>query len=574
MKVKINKYNSAYADVIIQEKDFKRELALIKNMPVRYYDKDSKLWSIPLYDLKLLKDKTKKSMLRLTIQDQLKDNFRHYRSKIKELIDIKNHNGKTFINEMDILAVNLYPFQTVGAYFLYKSKNAILGDSVGLGKTAMALAATERWFNEVQINSAIVICPSTLKRNWENEIKKFTERTVTNVDGSKAKRKAAYKQAYKTDFVIIAYDTLFRDYDELISKYIIEKNFIFTLILDELQKVKNSTTKRSKFVRKISERAKFRIGLSATPIENNIMDLFNVYHVIDNKIFGDGRLYKHFQNNYCKLDYWGGVVGVKNENAEKTIIKRMSHAFIKRFKEDVLDQLPERIESNFWIKLSNEQRNIYDDIKHKIIDEINDKNKATKVKQANVFAMLIYLRQVCLSAKLLGVSKNISTKTDFLLDFIDGLDGKSKIVIFVHFKMMLQLLKESLIGAGYNLITITAEDKFNVRIDKLNEFNNNKNLKILLTGDVLTEGVNISSANYLINFDMLFNPAKMEQRNGRIDRLDNVHKTLNIVNLIAEDTVEEHMFEILESKKSLYKTIIDEDRVENRITLKNIGKII
>ena len=252
----------------------------------------------------------------------------------------------------------------------------------------------------------------------------------------------------------------------------------------------------------------------------------------------------------------------------------MKHVFIKRFKEDVSMQLPKRIENNYWIQLSDAQRSIYNDIKKKIIDEINDEKKAKKVRQANALAMIMYLRQVCLSAKLLGVADNISTKTDFLLDFIKSLDNKSKIVIFVHFKMMLQLLKNSLIDAGYNILTITASDKIDDRFNILDKFNNNKNTKILLTGDVLTEGVNIPSANYSVNFDMLFNPAKMEQRNGRIDRLDNKHKTLNIINFIAENTIEERMFEILENKRRLYKSIIDQNKVEGRLTLNNIGKLL
>ena len=565
-------HDNNYAKVSIQKnKYFLMELSLIKDMPIRYWSVKDKSWFIPIFDLGLLSRKTKKTPYKLQITDELKEKYQQYIANIKDILKIKKISNETFIKDMDVLAINLYPFQTVGAYYLYKAQNAILGDSVGLGKTIMALAVVERWFNEVRINSTLVLCPSTLKRNWENEIKRFTERSTIVISGDKPKRKQQYKQAYKYDFIVISYDTLFRDYEDLIKPFILDKNFYFTLIMDELQSLKNSSAKRTKFSKLIAKNAKYRLGLSATPIENGIMDLYNVYQVIDNKIFGDGRLYEHFKNRYCILDYWGGIKDIKNRNI---IIKRMKHVFIKRFKEDVSMQLPKRIENNYWIQLSDAQRSIYNDIKKKIIDEINDEKKAKKVRQANALAMIMYLRQVCLSAKLLGVADNISTKTDFLLDFIKSLDNRSKIVIFVHFKMMLQLLKNSLIDAGYNILTITASDKIDDRFNILDKFNNNKNTKILLTGDVLTEGVNIPSANYSVNFDMLFNPAKMEQRNGRIDRLDNKHKTLNIINFIAENTIEERMFEILENKRKLYKSIIDQNKVEGRLTLNNIGKLL
>ena len=565
-------HDNNYAKVSIQKnKYFLMELSLIKDMPIRYWSVKDKSWFIPIFDLGLLSRKTKKTPYKLQITDELKEKYQQYIANIKDILKIKKISNETFIKDMDVLAINLYPFQTVGAYYLYKAQNAILGDSVGLGKTIMALAVVERWFNEVRINSTLVLCPSTLKRNWENEIKRFTERSTIVISGDKPKRKQQYKQAYKYDFIVISYDTLFRDYEDLIKPFILDKNFYFTLIMDELQSLKNSSAKRTKFSKLIAKNAKYRLGLSATPIENGIMDLYNVYQVIDNKIFGDGRLYEHFKNRYCILDYWGGIKDIKNRNI---IIKRMKHVFIKRFKEDVSMQLPKGIENNYWIQLSDAQRSIYNDIKKKIIDEINDEKKAKKVRQANALAMIMYLRQVCLSAKLLGVADNISTKTDFLLDFIKSLDNRSKIVIFVHFKMMLQLLKNSLIDAGYNILTITASDKIDDRFNILDKFNNNKNTKILLTGDVLTEGVNIPSANYSVNFDMLFNPAKMEQRNGRIDRLDNKHKTLNIINFIAENTIEERMFEILENKRKLYKSIIDQNKVEGRLTLNNIGKLL
>lgn len=166
------------------------------------------------------------------------------------------------------------------------------------------------------------------------------------------------------------------------------------------------------------------------------------------------------------------------------------------------------------------------------------------------------------------------------MDFLASIDDKSKIVVFTHFIGMVELLKETLDKYKYKNICIHGNQGsplfcgINDRVKVINQFNGDESCKILVTSDILTEGVNITSANYVVNFDMLFNPAKMEQRVGRIDRLGTKHKVINIVNIIAEKTIEEQVFETVWEKRKMSTDILDNNRMENRLTIKDIRQLI
>jgi SNF2 family DNA or RNA helicase len=472
---------------------------------------------------------------------------------------------------------NLYQFQALGAYFLYKGKTSLLCDMVGLGKTIQAITATEKRFENNTINFGLIICPSTLKKNWYNEIEKFTKnKKALLISGGKQHRKYLYKRSYRYDYLIINYDLLLNDI-EYMNEFVFGRNYKIQLIIDEIQYIKNKSTKRTKYARMIAEKCKYRIGLSATIIENTVIDLFSSFQVIDKTVFGDDGNYFPFVRRYCKFDFFGKPIGYKNADE---IRKRISPYYIRRFKEDVLDQLPDVIENNYWISLSLEQRLFYNKIKEQIVDELQDRTKAEKIKNANVLTMLNYLRQSTLSAKLVGHKHNISTKTKELLNLLESIDNNSKVIVFCFFTDMIEILHRELSrlrikhmamhGFRSKKCYIHKDD----RIDKIKEWDADNSQRVLLTSDILREGVNILSANYLVNFDLLFNPAKMNQRNGRFDRIGNKHKVINIINFIAEDTVEERVFNYLYERKEMSTDILDSGKTEKRIQIKNITNFI
>jgi len=357
----------------------------------------------------------------------------------------------------------------------------------------------------------------------------------------------------------------------LIKEFIIDSHFMFHLILDEIQYIKNNKAKRSKYTKKLAESARRVTGLTATPYENTPTDLWSIFHPIDTTVYGGQRTFSRFEERYIAQDYWGTATGARNLTELR---KRKSPSFIRRLKEEVLDELPDKIESDYWVELSREQRQIYNDIKNKIVTEIQDQEKAEKIKMAEVLPMMIYLRMAVQSASLLTHKRGESTKLNQLVDLITD-TGDIKLVVFCFFTGMIDMIGDTLTGLGVGNIAIHGKNtKPDERVAKVNKFNNDKDIKVLATSDILREGVNATSANYLVNFDILFNPAKMEQRVGRIDRMGNENATINIINFIGVDTVEEEVYAIYSGKKKISTEVIDDGKIENRLTMKSIKSLL
>ena len=562
-----------FCEIIINGGKFYDVLAIIKDLPVRDYVKEIRCWIIPHKDIMILIKQLKAINVEVKINAVVKNKYLEYLNWKSEQILIKTskYDYTKYENEVNS-DKRLYPFQVLGSFFLYKSGDGLLCDMVGLGKSVQSLTAVGKHFSDKSINFCIIICPSTLKKNWEQEIKKWSNKTSFVVTGDKNNRRKQYKAAYKYDYMIINYEMLNFDM-QLIHDYILSKGYEYALIVDEIQYIKNHLAKRSENTKTISYFAKYSIGMSATAIENSLMDLWSVFQAIDVTVFGSKKLFWHFKDKFIKVDWFGNPIGYKDE---ETIKKRMSPYLIRRLKEDVLNDLPDRIENNFWVELSPIQRKFYDEVSSQVTTSITDMEKAEKIKYAEILPMITYLRQCVLSAKLVGHSENISTKTTQLLEFLESVDDKSKIVCFTHFVGMVELLKETL--DTYKIKNMCIHGKtgsplfcpVNNRVATIDIFNNDPSCKILVCSDILTEGVNITSANYLLNFDLLFNPAKMEQRVGRIDRIGQKHESINIINFIASDTIDDDIYEKVISKQKISTDIMDNKRIESRISFNDI----
>lgn len=578
--------NSCLIKLSYLNPNFSSYFTIMKRLPVKKFIQDKKSWMIPIIDLPKITNHCKNNNLFFKISDSgVKKRYKklkHWKInqlKIKGISDDDNKVDKIYDEMNGVLneETKLYRFQALGSYFLYKGKTALLCDMVGLGKTVQTIAALERHLLEGNTNFNIILCSSTLKKNWYNEIEKFTDnRKALIISGNKQHRKLLYKRSYKYDYMIINYDLLMYDFD-LIEEYLFNRKYKIGLAIDEIQYIKNKSTKRTKLTRKIASHCNIRFGLSATIVENTVLDLFSSFQVIDKSVFGDDSNYMNFMKRYCKFDFFGIPKGYKNAGE---IRNRISPYYMRRFKEDVLGELPDRIESNYWIELSPTQRDFYNKIKDQIVDELQDEEKAKKIKNANVLSMLGYLRQSTLSAQLVGHKDNISTKTTELFNLIDSIDKKSKIIVFCHYTEMIEILANELTKRNIKHVAMHGSRKkkcyvkLDDRIDTISNWDDDPSMRVLLTSDILREGVNILTANYLVNFDLLFNPAKMEQRIGRADRIGNKHKVINIINFIAENTVEEKMFNYLYERKEMSRDIIDFGKIEKRIKMNDVYRLV
>ena len=588
----LKKYNHTFFLVKfkLDSDDFEKAIDVIKFLPVRLYKSVLKGWLIPIIDLPTLLDILDTYHFEYKFRGNISKKYirQHYKQILgwrKEQLGIKKYYrsidpdsviSKWYSNQMDVLNKNLFSFQAFGSYFAFNSDASIICDPVGLGKSAQALACAEKRMDEEETNFNLIICPSTLKKNWAEEIEKFTDKKYTVVSGEKSKRKRMYRQSYLYDYMIINYDVLFNDYDEIYEFMLDKDGYKINLIIDEIQYINNRKSKRAKAVKLISDECLYILGLSATLLENKITDLYNNFLVIDESVFGDKTQYANFVHKFCEVDYWGTVTGYKNK---KVIKQRMAPYFIRRLKEDVEDELPDRVENNFWIELSTEHRKVYNDVKKKIVDEIEDIERKRKIVMADIFPMVVYLRQCLLSTSLIGHKHNYSAKTDELLNIIKMVGRKGKFVLFCHFPLMIELLKEKMDEIGLKSMAMHATKKYknycdiDDRVPLIKKFNEDKSYRMLITSDILREGVNILSANYIVNFDLLYNPAKMEQRVGRLDRIGTKHKTINIINIIAQKTVDENVYERIKSKREMSADILDNRRQEKRLTMRDVMEV-
>lgn len=561
------------ADITGSGRSFWDGINLIKELPVRSFKNElnRKYWIFPLRDLQEVQEACGDKNVPLIVADKIVRDYKNWLEFARFQISLRHRNPLTEIPlDFNILKLPLFDFQILSAWFAHNVRGALIGHPVGIGKTVIALAVNERRFLDQDINFSIVSCPATLKQNWKREIEKFTNRSYIIIKGNRSKRKKLYKNAYKFDYMIINYD-LYRHDWELIKEYILERHFIFSNVFDECQYLKNPRALRTRYSRKLSAEAKYDSGLSATAFEKSAIDLQSIYQLLDDTAFSSSIL--QFADRYLDTDFFGKPTGTRNI---KDIRLRMTPTFIRYKKEDVLDELPEIIDNNFFIELSATQRKLYNEVANRIVDSIQDEEKAHKILVADILPMMIYLRQCACSALLVGHKENVSTKTQKLIEFIDNymdLDH-DKMIIFCTFVPMIEELGRVLTDLGHRNIAIHAKNcPIDDRIPIVEEFDNSPDMPFLVSSNILQEGVNAPHVNYVMNFDILFNPAKMIQRYGRADRLDSVHETINIINMVAEDTVEEDVFDIYLKAREAGEEILDNGVTESRMTVKFIRNL-
>jgi SNF2 family DNA or RNA helicase len=553
-------------------------------MPVREYYRERQRWTIPTTDIPILRKRAQIHHIPLDISQPVIYSYNKHMEWRREQANILNGDVEVDPGNYPITGT-LFPFQLIGAEVVYNACISVGGayicDPVGLGKTVQSISVVERMMAERIVNFGFIICKSTLKRNWLAEFQQFTPgRSITIIEGDKPKRKKLYKQAYKHDYLVIGYEILMRDID-LIDDNILKRGFNFTQIVDEAQYIKTPEAQRTIATKAIAEHAHSKIGLSATPLETRLTDLFSGFQLIHDMVLGVNQ--SNFIQHYCTIDdYTGQIIGYQNT---RELRSRLKPYLVRRFKEDVMDQLPQRIENNLWVDMLPEQAQLYKDMKRNIADAIEDMEKKQKIQMASILPMITYLRQVCLSTKIVGHPENISAKTGELMEMLETIDQRSKVVVFCHYTGMIELLHETLNSAGIKhtamhggggtvgktALAVPVEK----RIDTINAWQADPHSRVLLTSDILSEGVNIPSASYIINFDILFNPAKMEQRVGRLDRLSQKHSHINIINILTNGTLEEDlMYQRLKERRNMTTEIMDGGRVESRMSFNDIRSII
>lgn len=543
-------------------------LNLIKRQPVKKF---KSCWKCDVSNIKeLLEDLStlKKETVHVDIGIF---NYFFAKKKYQKKI-LKLRNSLDGINSgVELVPPNqLLPFQHIGVEFIREVKFGLIADKVGLGKTVQGFSAAQALWEDGEIQKCFIVVPSSLKKKWQRDIKNLLGVDAFILEGLKEERPKMYEKWMNGDdlFMIISYDTFRIDYNIYMHNFLPK---LFGIIFDEVQRLKNKSTQRSEAMKSIASHpyCNARIGLSATYIETGLHDMFGAMYVIDDQVFGDN--YMSFADKYLEISYMGKITGASKEGV-KLARNRMKLCSVRRRKPQVKDQLqaflPKVNENTLWLSLSKEEKQLYNEILEGVTDKIEDLEKKGQVSGAIAITQMQLLQQAVLSTEMFGYRVKKSSKIEALIEMLPEIIEENKVIIFCHFTKFIDFLEKALKKAGINCYAMHGSrkegyDKNRQRV--VDEFSESKDTHVLITSDILAEGIDCPAASYVINCDLLWNPAKMIQRAGRIDRLNQKAENLYVINLLAEGSIEELMLEVIYGRYDLALDVMDDGVEEDRI---------
>ncbi|MBM2817189.1 MAG: SNF2-related protein [Ignavibacteria bacterium] len=483
--------------------------------------------------------------------------FRCYPDAVDFIIDVRSrhkrirHIENKFAQGMnspeldDLIKANLYTYQKEGIIFAVKAGRCLLADDMGLGKTIQAIAAIEIFAKEFNAEKVLIICPTSLKYQWKTEIEKFTGRTVVVIEGMINKRVEHYKsnEFYK----ITSYNSIKNDL-RFINDFSPD-----VVILDEAQRIKNWKTKTAQSVKTIV--SEFALVLTGTPLENRLDELHSLVEFVDR--YKLGALFR-FLNEHQTLDDNGKVIGYKNLNE---IAKTLDSILIRRKKKDVLFQLPERIDKNYYVTATEQQMEIhndYSDVVAKLVYKWRRNKFLSEPDRKRLMLALSCMRMVCDSTYILDQKTRFDTKIDELMLLLRDIfeNNDDKVVIFSQWERMTRLVANELEKINIKFEYLHGGIASAKRKDLLTNFANDPDSKVFLSTDAGGVGLNLQSANIIINLDIPWNPAVLEQRIARIYRLGQ-GKHVRVINFVTKDSIEERILHLLSFKQSVFDGVLD-----------------
>ncbi len=445
------------------------------------------------------------------------------------------------------LTEKLYSFQEQGVAHLFLTEKALLADDMGLGKTVQAIAAALALRSYRSIKRALVVCPASLKVQWRREILRFSAEHAAVIAGEADDRAAIYAQVAAPSapfFSIVNYELTYRDLEQL-------KRIPFDLlIVDEAQRIKNYRTKTYAAIKDIPHRYIF--ALSGTPLENELEELYNIIRLVDDSVLPANPL--KFRDRYCKFDSFGKITGHKNIGE---IQRRILPVTLRRTKRDALKDLPPVIEQSIWLEFDTEQRAAYEDVKRGVMDALTwEEWRELDVK--NLLVQLGRLREICDSLRIHFPDRKPSPKERELLVLLreqaEMRGGQA--IVFTQWTRMAELLEEELREAGLPCVYLHGGVEAGKRAKMVEDFRLGK-YRVFLSTDAGGVGLNLQAASLIINFDLPFNPAKVEQRTGRAHRIGQTEPVL-VVNLLMSRSVEENLVRVLERRQELFARVFEQ----------------
>ncbi len=491
---------------------------------------------------------------RVTIYPDAEEYMNHklFQENIDQVVtDIRNDPTNHPLRKT-LLNAELLPYQMDGIAFAVGAGRAVLADDMGLGKTIQGIGVAELLSRHASVEKVLVICPASLKSQWRIEIERFSHRSCNLILGSAEQR----AQQYHSDdfFTVCNYEQVLRDYLS------IEQVKWDLIILDEGQRIKNWEAKTSRMVKAL--KSTFALVLSGTPLENRIDELFSVVEFIDDRRLGPAF---RFFNRHKVVDEKGKVLGYKNLDQLR---KKLKPVMLRRTRQTVMDDLPPRTTNILRIPPTEEQQDINSG-NARIIQTIICKKYLTEMDLLRLRKALLMCRMCADSTFLVdkqppGYSSKLA-ELDQLLDQLLNEKGR-KIVLFSEWTTMLNLIEPLLEKYKAGFVRLDGSVPQKKRQGLMHQFKNDPDCQVFITTNAGSTGINLQSADTVINVDLPWNPAVLEQRIGRVHRMGQ-KRPVQVYILVTKDTLEENLLATLSAKAELSLAVLDQESEISEVTL-------
>ena len=464
----------------------------------------------------------------------------------EEILKREYPKGIKSANLKKLLKAPLYDYQAEGALFAARTGRCLIGDEMGLGKTIQAIAAIELMARHFGVERVLILCPTSLKHQWQREIQRFSEREAQIIGGDKPRRWAQFAQA--ANIKIMNYDTVHADLD------LIEQWGADLVILDEAQRIKNWNTRVARTVKKID--TPYAIVLTGTPLENRLEELISIVQFVDRHRLGP--TYRLLEDHQIRDDH-GKVIGYQKLDQ---IGRTLAPILLRRKKDQVLDQLPGRVDKNLFVPMTELQQRYHDENKETVARIVLKWRRYQFLSETDKQRLMIALqnmRMACDSSYLLDQATNDGFKAGELSAQLDELftDDDMKAVVFSQWLRMHEVLVRQLAQKkDWSHVLFHGGVPSSKRRDLVDQFRDDPKCRLFLATDAGGVGLNLQFASVVVNMDLPWNPAVLEQRIGRVHRLGQ-KRSVQVINFVARGTIEEGMLGVLKFKKSLFAGVLD-----------------
>jgi superfamily II DNA or RNA helicase len=480
--------------------------------------------------------------------------LRLLRDRVQRVAEEVRANPEEHPLRTSLLKTELLPYQMDGIAFAASAGRAVLADDMGLGKTIQGIGVAELLSRQCDIKKVLIICPASLKSQWRNEIQRFSDKDCSLIIGPQKERAEQY--GGDSFFIACNYEQVLRDI------LAIEEVRWDLIILDEGQRIKNWEAKTSRIVKGL--RSRFALVLTGTPLENRLDDLFSIIEFIDDNRLGPAF---RFFNKHRIVDENGKVIGYEGLDELR---EKLAPVMLRRTRDLVMKQLPERTTEIVRIEPTDEQQ-VMHGTHMSLVSMIIRKPYLTEMDLLRLQKELLMCRMVANSTFLVDHKKDAySSKLKRLEELLTDLAAEQnrKIVLFSEWTRMLDLIEPILEKVGFQYVRLDGKVPQKQRQQLVHTFQTDANCGVFITTNAGSTGLNLQAANTVINVDLPWNPAMLEQRIARAHRMGQ-KSPVQVYILVTEGTIEENLLSTLSAKHQLALAALDMESDVDTIRLES-----